>query len=45
MPIFVEYDVRPALGGTYNLALSGDRLAGSYIRGTTFRGSAEFRRQ
>jgi len=37
--------IEAALGGTYHLALSGDRLAGSYTRGTTFKGSAEFRRQ
>jgi hypothetical protein len=37
--------IEAALGGTYQLALSGDRLAGSYTRGTTFSGSASFRRQ
>jgi hypothetical protein len=37
--------IEAALGGTYRLALSGDRLAGSYTRGTTFTGSASFRRQ
>ena len=38
-------NIEAALGGTYRLALSGDRLAGSYTRGTTFSGSASFRRQ
>jgi hypothetical protein len=33
-----------ALGGTYRLMLSGDRLAGTYTRGTTFNGSAAFTR-
>jgi hypothetical protein len=37
--------VESALGGTYNLTLSGDSLGGSYTRGTTFNGSASFRRQ
>ena len=34
-----------ALGGTYRLTLSGDGLAGTYTRGTTFSGSAIFKRQ
>jgi hypothetical protein len=33
-----------ALGGTYRLTLSGDRLAGTYTRGTTFNGSATFKK-
>jgi hypothetical protein len=33
-----------ALGGTYHLTLSGDRLAGTYSRGTTFSGPASFKR-
>ncbi|MBV8187609.1 MAG: hypothetical protein JOY64_36020 [Alphaproteobacteria bacterium] len=33
-----------ALGGTYRLTLSGDRLAGTYTRGTTFSGAATFKR-
>ena len=37
--------IEAAYGGTYHLALSGDSLAGSYTRGTTFKGSASFRRQ
>jgi hypothetical protein len=37
--------IESALGGTYHLTLSGDRLAGSYTRGTTFNGSASFRRR
>ena len=36
--------IEAALGGTYRLTLSGDTLAGSYTRGTTFNGKAEFRR-
>ena len=31
-----------ALGGRYELTLSGKQLSGSYVRGTTFRGNAEF---
>ncbi len=34
-----------ALGGTYNLTLAGNRLAGQYTRGNTFNGKAEFSRQ
>jgi hypothetical protein len=37
--------IEAALGGTYRLILSGDSLAGSYTRGTTFSGKAAFRRQ
>ena len=37
--------IEAALGGTYRLTLSGDALAGSYTRGTTFDGKASFRRQ
>ena len=33
-----------ALGGTYMLTLQGDRLAGTYTRGTTFNGKASFRK-
>jgi hypothetical protein len=33
-----------ALGGTYRLTLAGDRLAGTYVRGTTFSGSAAFKK-
>jgi hypothetical protein len=36
--------IEAALGGTYRLTLSGDQLAGSYARGTTFNGRASFRR-
>jgi hypothetical protein len=36
--------IEAALGGTYRLTLSGDQLAGSYTRGTTFNGRASFRR-
>jgi hypothetical protein len=36
--------IETALGGTYRLSLSGDRLAGTYTRGTTFSGSASFKR-
>jgi hypothetical protein len=34
-----------ALGGTYRLTLAGERLSGTYTRGTTFSGSATFKRQ
>ena len=37
--------IEAVLGGTYRSALSGDSLAGSYTRGTTFEGKASFRRQ
>ena len=37
--------IEAAFGGTYRLALSGDSLAGSYTRGTTFEGKASLRRQ
>lgn len=33
-----------ALGGRYELTLSDKRLSGTYVRGTTFRGKAEFTR-
>ena len=33
-----------ALGGTYRLTLAGDSLAGTYSRGTTFSGTATFKR-
>lgn len=33
-----------ALGGTYMLTLQGDRLSGTYTRGTTFSGKASFRK-
>ena len=36
--------IEAALGGTYRLTLSGDTLAGSYTRGTTFAGKAAFHR-
>jgi hypothetical protein len=36
--------IEAALGGTYRLTLSGDNLAGSYTRGTTFSGKAAFHR-
>jgi hypothetical protein len=36
--------IESALGGTYDLTLQGDSLAGTYVRGTTFRGKASFRR-
>jgi hypothetical protein len=36
--------IEAALGGTYRLTLSGNSLAGSYTRGTTFSGKAAFRR-
>lgn len=36
--------IETALGGVYRLTLSGDRLAGRYVRGTTFDGAASFRR-
>ena len=36
--------IESALGGTYDLALQGDQLAGTYVRGTTFRGKAAFRK-
>ena len=34
-----------AYGGTYELTLNGSKLAGTYTRGTTFHGKAEFTRQ
>jgi hypothetical protein len=36
--------IESALGGTYDLALQGDLLTGTYVRGTTFQGKATFRR-
>ena len=33
-----------ALGGTYMLTLQGDQLAGTYTRGTTFSGKANFKK-
>jgi len=36
--------IEAALGGTYRLTLSGDRLAGSYTRGNTFNGAASFKK-
>ena len=36
--------IESALGGTYRLTLAGDRLAGIYVRGTTFSGSATFKK-
>ena len=41
----LTFTIEAALGGTYRLKLSGDELAGRYIRGTTFEGKASFRRQ
>ena len=37
--------IEAALGGTYELTLSGNRLTGNYVRGTTLRSKAEFTRQ
>ncbi len=37
--------IEAALGGIYELTLSGNRLTGSYVRGTTMRSKAEFTRQ
>jgi hypothetical protein len=34
--------IEAALGGIYALTLDGNRLSGSYSRGTTFRGTASF---
>jgi hypothetical protein len=36
--------VESALGGTYDLTLQGNLLTGTYVRGTTFRGKAVFRK-
>lgn len=36
--------IESALGGTYDLTLQGDLLTGTYVRGTTFRGKAAFRK-
>ena len=37
--------IEAALGGIYELTLSGSRLTGNYVRGTTLRSKAEFTRQ
>lgn len=37
--------IEAALGGIYELTLSGNRLTGTYVRGTTLRSKAEFTRQ
>lgn len=39
-----ELRIESALGGTYNLILQGNVLTGTYVRGTTFLGKAEFRK-
>jgi hypothetical protein len=39
-----EVRIESALGGTYELVLQGNLLTGTYIRGTTFRGKAAFRK-
>jgi hypothetical protein len=39
-----ELRIESALGGTYDLTLQGNLLTGTYIRGTTFRGKAAFRK-
>jgi hypothetical protein len=39
-----ELRIESALGGTYDLALQGNLLIGTYVRGTTFRGKAAFRK-
>jgi hypothetical protein len=39
-----ELPIESALGGTYDLALQGDQLTGTYVRGTAFRGKAAFRK-
>ena len=36
--------IEAALAGIYRLTFAGDTFAGSYTRGTTFSGKAEFRR-
>jgi len=36
--------IESALGGAYDLTLQGNRLTGTYVRGTTFRGKAAFRK-
>lgn len=36
--------IESALGGIYRLTLSGDQLAGSYTRGTTFNGTVSFKK-
>ena len=41
----VTLTIEAAFGGTYRSAVSGDSLAGSYTRGTTFEGKASFRRK
>jgi hypothetical protein len=37
--------IESAYGGTYELTLNGSKLAGTYARGTTFHGKAEFTKQ
>jgi hypothetical protein len=37
--------IESSLGGTYRLVREGDSLKGSYVRGTTFTGSAAFTRR
>lgn len=39
-----ELRIESALGGTYDLTLQGNLLTGTYVRGTTFRGKAAFRK-
>ena len=39
-----EVRIESALGGTYDLTLQGNLLTGTYVRGTTFRGKAAFRK-
>ncbi len=39
-----ELRIESALGGTYDLSLQGNLLTGTYVRGTTFRGKAAFRK-
>lgn len=36
--------IESALGGIYRLTLSGNQLAGSYTRGTTFSGTVAFKK-
>lgn len=36
--------IESSLGGTYDLTMRGDQLAGTYSRGTTFNGKAAFKR-
>ncbi len=39
-----ELRIESALGGTYDISLQGNLLTGTYVRGTTFRGEAAFRK-